>query len=175
MRYYIATALERAADHTLVRDAMAAAGHQITYDWTAHGSVQSEGLDRIREVAEAETRGVLDADLVIVLLPGGRGTHAELGIAIGAGIPGAAVIGPWTERRAGWWVRRWLADPSDFAAEAVDVSLDDEDPFPWEWQVWGAPDSAASSGGEVSDLAEAQAQADEALRVLGICEPQGRS
>lgn len=87
MKYYIATALERAADHTLVRDAMAAAGHQITYDWTAHGSVQSEGLARIREVAELETHGVLAADLVIVLLPGGRGTHAELGIAIGAGIP----------------------------------------------------------------------------------------
>ena len=30
---------------------------------------------------------MLAADLVIVLLPGGRGTHTELGIAIGAGIP----------------------------------------------------------------------------------------
>lgn len=59
-----------------------AAGHTHTYDWTVHGSVQGEGEDRIREVSVNETQGVLDADVVIVLLPGGRGTHSELGIAI---------------------------------------------------------------------------------------------
>jgi putative intracellular protease/amidase len=87
MRYYIATKLERHADHNLVRDLMAARGHEITYDWTKHGPVWSRGSDVIREVAQLETRGVLDADLVIVLLPGGRGTHAELGMAIAAGKP----------------------------------------------------------------------------------------
>lgn len=52
-----------------------------TYDWTAHGSVQCEGPERLTEVAELELQGVKDADIVIVLLPGGRGTHCELGIA----------------------------------------------------------------------------------------------
>ena len=87
MRYYIATRLERHADHNAVRDLMAAAGHQITYDWTAHGPVWRSGAERIREVSVLETRGVLDADVVIVLLPGGRGTHAELGMAIAADKP----------------------------------------------------------------------------------------
>ena len=85
MKYYIATRLERAADHNTLRDAMAARGHTLTYDWTRHGSVWRSGVETIREVATLETLGVLDADLVIVLLPGGRGTHVELGMAIGAG------------------------------------------------------------------------------------------
>lgn len=87
MKYYIATKLERHRDHNLVRDSMAARGHQITYDWSVHGPVFRSGVERIREVAQLETRGVLDADLVIVLLPGGRGTHAELGMAIASGKP----------------------------------------------------------------------------------------
>lgn len=85
MKVYIATALERIADHNALRDALAAQGITLTYDWTAHGSVWREGPDRIREVAVAEIQGVLDADMVIVLLPGGRGTHTELGAAIAAG------------------------------------------------------------------------------------------
>lgn len=87
MRVYIATRLERAADHRLVRDALAALGHQLTYDWTIHGSVWADGHDKIRQVAAAELEGVTSADLVIVLLPGGRGTHTELGAAIAAGRP----------------------------------------------------------------------------------------
>jgi hypothetical protein len=87
VKYYIATRLERHADHNIVRDALAAKGNQITYDWTVHGPVWRSGEDRIREVSQLETQGVLDADVVIVLLPGGRGTHAELGMALAAGKP----------------------------------------------------------------------------------------
>lgn len=82
MKFYIATRLERVEEQKALADALKKLGHQISYDWSAHGSVQNEGVDRIREVAIAETRGVLDAELVIVLLPGGRGTHTELGIAL---------------------------------------------------------------------------------------------
>jgi len=85
MKYYIATKLENHEQHNQVRDMLAERGHEITYDWTVHGPVWSEGLDRCREVAMLETQGVVDADVVIVLWPGGRGTHAELGIALGCG------------------------------------------------------------------------------------------
>ena len=87
MKVYIATALTNAAEHNRLRDALAARAIGLTYDWTAHGSVWREGPDRIRQVAAAEAAGVVGADVVVVLLPGGRGTHAELGIAIGAGVP----------------------------------------------------------------------------------------
>lgn len=88
MRFYIATSLEAWAAHNAVRDRLQQnPGWELTYDWTAHGSVQHEGVDRVREVALAETEGVMDADFVVGILPGGRGTHCELGIAIGASIP----------------------------------------------------------------------------------------
>lgn len=85
MKFYIATKLERAADHQEMRKQLEALGHEITYDWTTHGSVKNEGEQRIREVARAEFQGIKDADFVIVLLPGGRGTHCEIGIALGLG------------------------------------------------------------------------------------------
>ena len=87
MKFYIASRLENADTVKRVAAVLKAAGHEHTYDWTTHGSVQKEGEARITEVAEKEKAGVLSADIVIVILPGGRGTHAELGIAIGAGKP----------------------------------------------------------------------------------------
>lgn len=83
MKFYIASALENVATVRRVANILKAAGHHHTYDWTVHGSVQSEGPERLTEVAEAERQGVLNADMVIIILPGGRGTHAELGIALG--------------------------------------------------------------------------------------------
>ena len=87
MKYYIASKLENHAEHNRVRDMLNALGHEITYDWTHHGPVYRSGLDRVREVAQLETQGVLDADFVVVLWPGGRGTHVELGVALAAGKP----------------------------------------------------------------------------------------
>jgi nucleoside 2-deoxyribosyltransferase len=82
MKYYIATKLENHAAHNNLRDWLADRGHCCTYDWTTHGPVFRRGLEVVRQTAEAETRGVIDADFVIVLWPGGRGTHVEMGMAI---------------------------------------------------------------------------------------------
>ena len=85
MKYYIATSLSRVAAHHTVRDALKKWGHEISYDWTLHGSVKSVSKDLLREVAELELGGVSEADFVVVLLPGGNGTHLELGFAIARG------------------------------------------------------------------------------------------
>lgn len=85
MKFYIASKLENAETVKRVAAVLKAAGHEQTYDWTVHGSVQCEGKDRLTEVAGNECKGVIDADMVIVILPGGRGTHTELGIGLGAG------------------------------------------------------------------------------------------
>ena len=82
MNFYVATGLERADEAKTLAAALAAMGHTQTYDWTAHGSVQDEGPERIAEVAVEELRGVGKADLFIALLPGGRGTHTEFGCAL---------------------------------------------------------------------------------------------
>lgn len=82
MKYYIATSLSRAAAHNLIRDSLKTFKHEISYDWTLHGSVKSVSFERLRNVAILELNGILESDFIVVLLPGGNGTHLELGFAI---------------------------------------------------------------------------------------------
>lgn len=82
MRYYIASGLENHAKVRELKAILDARGWEHTYDWTVHGSVQKDGAERIGEVAASEIEGVYMADVVITMLPGGRGTHVELGGAI---------------------------------------------------------------------------------------------
>jgi hypothetical protein len=81
-RFYIATSLSRAKDHNTVRDHLMGMGHELTYDWTLHGSVKSTTIENLKKVADKELEGIRSADFVVVLLPGGFGTHVELGAAI---------------------------------------------------------------------------------------------
>lgn len=83
MKYYIATKLENHKAHNELRDWLNSQGHQITFDWTINGPVWTKGLLVINTIAHLETLGVLDCDVLIMLWPGGRGTHVELGIALG--------------------------------------------------------------------------------------------
>lgn len=82
MRFYIATGLHGAALAIRLANVFIDHNHELTYDWTAHGDVRREGHARMSEVAFNEARAVRDAELVVVLLPGGKGTHTELGNAI---------------------------------------------------------------------------------------------
>lgn len=81
MNFYIASKLENADNVKVVANVLKARGWKQTYDWTVHGSVQDSGEEVLTKVAEKEIHGVRESDIVIVLLPGGRGTHAELGAA----------------------------------------------------------------------------------------------
>ena len=146
LHIYVATGLEHAHRARLVGCALRAAGHHITYDWTTHGSVQGEGSERLAEVAQAERDGVAVADLVIAILPGGRGTHVEIGMALGYGIPVALLIQngcydaecafyslPEIDRRA-WSTLTELIDGAVGAAALVAAELDEghvegPDPF----------------------------------------------
>lgn len=87
MKIYIATSLEKAKDHNAVRDALQQHGISLTYDWSTHGSVKSTSRERLNEVATNELSGIAKADALVVLLPGGHGTHTELGFAFGSEIP----------------------------------------------------------------------------------------
>lgn len=87
MKFYLASGLDNIENARLFRDALVNAGHTQTYDWTTHGPVAAHGIERIRQVAQAEMRGVHDADVVLAVLRGGRGTHFEMGAAYAAGKP----------------------------------------------------------------------------------------
>lgn len=82
MTFYIATAFkEKDLHRSLTRMLQAAGRHRLTYDWTAHEAYRD--ADHRAELARADLAGVAAADCLVVLLPGGAGTHAELGFALG--------------------------------------------------------------------------------------------
>lgn len=80
-KFYICTSLRRKEDHNRVRDILVAAGHEITRDWTLIPDLD-EPWKRDRQVSclREQNQAIAEADFVIVLLPGGRGTHCGLGV-----------------------------------------------------------------------------------------------
>lgn len=82
MKYYVASGVPNAERVNRAAAVLTRAGHERTYDWTTHGDVSKTAPARKREVAAQEAKGVADAELVLLLLPGRFGTHAELGIAL---------------------------------------------------------------------------------------------
>lgn len=87
MKFYLASGLDNVESARFFRDGLVRDGHEQTYDWTQHGAVAAHGIERIREVAAAEMHGVECADFVVVVLPGWRGTHFEMGAAHALGKP----------------------------------------------------------------------------------------
>lgn len=85
MRFYVASKLENHEAVSELAALLRAAGWEQTYDWTTHGSVKETDEATLREVGHRELRGVLDADVLLMLTPQGRGSHVELGIALAAG------------------------------------------------------------------------------------------
>lgn len=82
MRFYISTGLPNFARANELAKVLIARGHEQTHDWTISGDVRRDGPAAMSEVAFNELRAVRDAELVVLLLPGGKGTHTELGMAI---------------------------------------------------------------------------------------------
>lgn len=84
-RFYVASSFKNMAHVQALSAALVAAGWEQTYDWTHAGGPAA--FDKRAEVSLAEVEAVKAADVVIMLAPGGRGTHIELGVAIALGKP----------------------------------------------------------------------------------------
>jgi len=97
MKYYQASGVENASRVNTAAAVLNANGHVRTYDWTVHGSVARREEAFKTRVAATEAAAVSEAETVIVLLPGAKGTHAELGMAL-AGNAGRVLI--WSESSA---------------------------------------------------------------------------
>jgi hypothetical protein len=89
--YYIATGLKNAEAHAKAREVFERPrdgqphwqSWGITYDWTKGGKIED---DHVRpSIAIAEIEAVRLAWLLLMLVPGGRGTHVELGAALALG------------------------------------------------------------------------------------------
>lgn len=100
MRFYTASSLTNLTLVSRFNQSIRDLGHVVTYDWSTHGASQHAGelADDIRvrlsNTAMQERDGVVTADIVVVILPGGRGTHVELGMAIASGATILMVVRP---------------------------------------------------------------------------------
>ena len=82
MNIYVASGLENREQAAALIRQLSMDGHTITYDWTQRGDVRNSGDLAMIETAQREVNAVAEAELVILLLPGGKGTHTELGLAL---------------------------------------------------------------------------------------------
>lgn len=84
-RYYLSTRKDRASEAESLASALHVSGWERTYTWADLGKGVSSA--QFAEAAIAELKGVRDADVLIVLLPGGFGTHVEIGAALALSKP----------------------------------------------------------------------------------------
>lgn len=82
--FYLATKKDRRAEAEPLLEALKARGWKRTFDWA---KLASSGPKEHADIAVAELAGVREADVLVVLLPGGYGTHVEIGAALALGKP----------------------------------------------------------------------------------------
>jgi nucleoside 2-deoxyribosyltransferase len=83
-RFYLATRKDRSAEADSLSEVLKAKGWERTFAWKDTDGSDSAGNAAI---AVKELEGVREADVLIVLLPGGFGTHVEIGAALALGKP----------------------------------------------------------------------------------------
>jgi nucleoside 2-deoxyribosyltransferase len=83
-RFFLSTRKDRSSEADALAAALKARGWERTFAWTDQDGEDTEAHAKI---AVAELNGVGEADVLVVLLPGGFGTHVEIGAALALGKP----------------------------------------------------------------------------------------
>ena len=99
MNFYVASGLQNKEAVQKVSERLTQLGWHHMYDWTLNEHVDS--IETLQEIGTLEKLAVKASDVVVVMLPGGKGTHIELGMALA------------------WDKRIFLYDPSN---EVMNVS-----------------------------------------------------
>jgi nucleoside 2-deoxyribosyltransferase len=81
-RFYLSTRKNDSARANTVSEALKARGWERTFEWKPQ---DGEGSDGHAKIAAEELEGVRAADVLVVLFPGGFGTHVEIGAALALG------------------------------------------------------------------------------------------
>lgn len=89
-KVYVASALANYEDVLLLQGDFISRDWEIAFDWASMRREEKElgyhlTQEDKKQLAASMVEGVLAADLLVLLAPGRRGAHVELGIAIGAG------------------------------------------------------------------------------------------
>jgi nucleoside 2-deoxyribosyltransferase len=87
-KFYIASSFRNMDAVNYVTKQLMIKGYLHTYDWTKNAQAREEKtftFEDLKEIGQKEKDAVINSDFIVVLLPGGKGTHIELGIALGLG------------------------------------------------------------------------------------------
>lgn len=81
MKFYIGSGMKNCEKVNHYAKLLKEKGWEQTHDWVKNISDDISKEDMVK-YATLESQGIVDADVVIILLPGGRGAHIELGMAL---------------------------------------------------------------------------------------------
>lgn len=84
MNFYVGSGMKNCELVNCYAEKLIEKGWYQTYDWVKNVN-EDVSIDDMREYAKLEKQGVADADVVIIILPAGRGAHIELGMALALG------------------------------------------------------------------------------------------
>lgn len=81
MKFYIGSGFKNCELVNYYSKILGQNGWKHTYNWTEKIN-DDVNIEDLKEISKLEQKGIIDSDIVIILLPAGRGTHIELGMAI---------------------------------------------------------------------------------------------
>lgn len=81
MKFYVGSGMKNAKLVEYYQEKLKEAGWEQTYNWVKNINNDID-IEEIREYAKLEQEGVINSDVVIILLPAGRGAHIELGMSL---------------------------------------------------------------------------------------------
>ncbi|MCR8847530.1 nucleoside 2-deoxyribosyltransferase [Rossellomorea sp. SC111] len=83
MKFYIGSSFANKDLVRYVSDRLEQKGFIQTYDWTRNERPAT--VKDLQHIGQNEKDAITDSNVVIIILPGGKGSHVELGIALGLG------------------------------------------------------------------------------------------
>lgn len=83
MIFYIASSFSNKEGVQYVGNRLIESGFIHAYDWTQNDRAAT--LAELKDIGVKEKDAVFASDIVIVMLPGGKGSHIELGLALAGG------------------------------------------------------------------------------------------
>ncbi|MGP1908263.1 group-specific protein [Metabacillus sp. JX24] len=81
MKFYVASSFKNIDKVRQVSNQLKSRGYIQTYDWTENEKAST--FEDLKLIGRQEKIAVAEADLIVVLLPAGKGSHIEFGIALG--------------------------------------------------------------------------------------------
>lgn len=80
MNFYIASGFQNKHLVRFVSSQLKEAGWHHTYDWTKNE--RATNREQLQKIGEEEREAIREADVFLLILEGGNGSHTELGMAI---------------------------------------------------------------------------------------------